>query len=254
MYSVIIPSIGRLKYLNHLIKSIFSQTISPSEVILLLENNNHCKKITKKIFNYKKCKIHYCNNLNLSEMRNYGVSIARSKNILFSDDDDIWEKNKAEKINKSLKKYKVVTHDFTKFGAKLQKQKFLLGKSKKIIPLYSLIQGTNLYGGGSSISAKKEVLLSIPFNENLNYSEDFEWWARVILSDIKIEYLPEALVNYRTHATNMTSRSFKTFSFKLKIFTKLFYKSLILFSCSLIGITKSLISLAISFIKNILRK
>ena len=40
-------------------------------------------------------------------MRNYGVSIARSKNILFSDDDDIWEKNKAEKINKSLKNIKL---------------------------------------------------------------------------------------------------------------------------------------------------
>ena len=36
MYSVIIPSIGRLKYLNQLIKSIFSQTISPGEVILFI--------------------------------------------------------------------------------------------------------------------------------------------------------------------------------------------------------------------------
>ena len=126
MYSVIIPSIGRLKYLNQLIKSIFSQTISPSEVILLLENNNHCKKITNKIYNYEKCKIHYCNNLNLSEMRNYGVSIARTKNILFSDDDDIWKNN----IKLSLMISRNLGHNY-------KNKNFYLGNQKKLF-LYTL--------------------------------------------------------------------------------------------------------------------
>jgi len=43
LYSVIISSIGRFDYLNELLESILNQTIKPSEIIFLLEDNDHCK-------------------------------------------------------------------------------------------------------------------------------------------------------------------------------------------------------------------
>ena len=49
MYSVIIPSIGRINYLNELLESIYMQTLLPEEVIIVLDNNKKCKDIVNLI-------------------------------------------------------------------------------------------------------------------------------------------------------------------------------------------------------------
>ena len=248
MYSVIIPSIGRLDFLNELLNSIFIQSLKPKEVLLLLEDNLHCREISKKLHKAEKCKIVYCKNLNLAQMRNYGASLANSDFLLYSDDDDIWNIDKAKYVIESLKYSQVVTHDFTKFGSKTQKQRYLLGRFKKKVSLSSLIQGTNIYGGGSSICVRKNILSSIPFNKDLNYCEDYEWWTRLLIADVKIEYIPKPLVKYRTHNKNMTSRIFITSNFKLMVFLKLFQKGVILLIGSSVFFVKTLISLAINII------
>ena len=52
MYSVIIPSLGRINYLNQLLQSIYNQTLLPEEIIILLDQNESCKNVAK--FIYKK--------------------------------------------------------------------------------------------------------------------------------------------------------------------------------------------------------
>ena len=42
MYTVIIPSMGRIDFLNDLLESIYKQTISPKEIIILLDKNELC--------------------------------------------------------------------------------------------------------------------------------------------------------------------------------------------------------------------
>ena len=192
--------------------------------------------------------------MNLAKKRNFGSNLAKSDFIMFSDDDDIWEPNKGQLVLESLKNNDAVTHDFTKFGSKYYGEKLLFGSKNKILKIESLLRGTNVYGGGSSISAKKYIFLSFPFNENLKYCEDYEWWIRVILSEVKVKYIALPLVRYRTHQTNMTSRQWTMFSYKIKIFFSLIYKSFLILISSLVGITKAIISLMINLIKNILQK
>jgi len=57
MYSVIIPSIGRINFLNELLESIYSQSVQPNEIIILLDNNNSCKDGAKLINKKDICKI-----------------------------------------------------------------------------------------------------------------------------------------------------------------------------------------------------
>ena len=116
MYSIIIPSLGRINYLNQLLQSIYKQTLLPEEIIILLDQNESCKDIAELIYKKNNCNIVFCKNLNLSQKRNYGVEIAKTKFIIYSDDDDIWDKNKAELTIESLKTSKVVCHEFYKFG------------------------------------------------------------------------------------------------------------------------------------------
>mgnify|MGYP001406598865 CR=1 FL=1 len=262
MYSVIIPSLGRVKYLNELLHSIFKQSVPPIEIIILLDNDEFCKKAVKNINKRKNCKIIHCKNLNLSQKRNYGASIAETKYVIFSDDDDIWEINKGKLTIKFLQKYKVITHEFSKFGFSAQTPRFLMGKKNKILSLKELIYGANIFGGGSSIAAWREVIITIPFDDNYYFCEDYDWWIKIFLADIKVKYIPTCLVKYRVHNKNMTANIFQIYFFNIKIFNKLFMKSLILAITFIIGYLRTSISLIfkinkiliISLLKKIFKK
>ncbi len=43
MYSVIIPSIGRINFLNQLLESIYNQSVQPLDIIILLDKNIQCE-------------------------------------------------------------------------------------------------------------------------------------------------------------------------------------------------------------------
>ena len=51
--------------------------------------------------------------------------------------------------------------------------------------------------------------MTLKFNKNLPFCEDYEWWVRVLLADIKIQYIPISLVRYRVHQKNITSNFLK---------------------------------------------
>tara|TARA_B100000242_G_C43003246_1_gene466159 strand:+ start:125 stop:901 length:777 start_codon:yes stop_codon:yes gene_type:complete len=249
MYSVIIPSMGRIDFLNDLLKSIYEQTISPKEIIILLDKNNFCQENAKDINKKDICRIIFCDKLNLPQKRNYGALISNSDYLIFSDDDDIWEINKGELTIKSLKNSQVVCHEYSKFGNFYQNPKFIIGKRKKLINIMYLLFGSNIFGGGSAIASLKQIVLAIPFNENYAFCEDYEWWIKIILAEIKIEYLPVSLVKYRSHEKNMTSKYLKIFTYNFKIYNKVIYKSIILFLTYFIGTSRSIVSFIIKSIK-----
>lgn len=244
MYTIIIPSVGRINFLNSLLESINNQTILPEEIILLLDKNNYCKNQSKMIKRNKNCNLIFCENLTLPEKRNFGVKVSKTNLIIFSDDDDIWDNKKAELTIKSLRTNQVVCHEYSKFGFIDKQPSYRLGKKKKLISINALLYGNNIFGGGSGIAARKEILLSIPFS-NYSSCEDYDWWIKVILAEIKIEYIPISLVKYRVHDRNMTANFLKIFKYNRKIFKKLIYKSVILFLTYIFGYLKAILSILV---------
>lgn len=253
MYSVIVPSVGRLKYLNELLESIFSQSLPPWEVIILLDMNAHCKAIKKKIYTNKICEIIFCNDMNLSQKRNYGTKIAKTEYLMFSDDDDLWDIDKGKDVFESLKRNLIVTHDYEKFGNIVKIKKTYLGAKNKLINKNTIIYGSNIYGGGSSLSAKKEIFILFPFDENLKYCEDYDWWLRVLIADFKVAYISKPLVKYRVHTNNMTSHQFVIFKYKLIVIKSLFLKGFLISIGSFVGILRSFISLIFGVSLNLFR-
>ena len=150
---------------------------------------------------------------------------------------------------KSLENCQVVCHAYSKFGSKSKITKYNLGKNKFFVTFLSLIFGDNIFGGGSGIAGKKEVFISIPFNCDFLSSEDYDWWIRILLADIKVEYIPESLVKYRTHYENMTLNFFKIYFYNIKILNKIFLKSLILIFTFFIGYLRIAIKIIIKTTK-----
>lgn len=225
MYSIVIPSLGRKLYLIELLDSIKNQTNQPAEILILLDDNIYCRRLSKVLMSYKHVKLFFCKKMNLAQKRNYGACIASNEILLFSDDDDIWKNQRAENVLEALVKYDVCCHNFDQFGYVNKKNVSQLGNQDIILSFPKLLKATNIFGGGSSMACKKFIINIFPFSEKLTYGEDFDWWLRLILAKVKVAYIGKSLVSYRSHSSNMTKRKAMLFLFSLKISLNLIQSS-----------------------------
>ncbi len=240
MYSVIIPSLGKLAYLNELIGSILVQTAPVSEILILLDKNEHCHSIAPQVREHSAINIIFCTKMNLSEKRNFGASIAKHEYIIFSDDDDIWNAHRAEEVVLALGDYPACCHNYDKFGSSNANNLSKLGMNNKVLTVLDLLRGANVFGGGSSIAAKRALVQLFPFSPTFHYCEDFEWWSRILSSSIQVKYLGTSLVSYRTHANNMTGAVLKIIFYNLLVARRIGLLSLYLSVSSLMILLKSL--------------
>jgi len=227
MYSVVIPSLGRLDYLNELLESIDKQTLEPKEVLVLLDDNDHCQNISKQIKRSPVLRILFCSGMNLAEKRNHGATIAQADILVFSDDDDIWMPNRGASVVSALDVFSACCHNYGKFGAVTGAELSRLGTKDLKIGIADLMRGANVFGGGSTIAVRRSVVLVLPFSTQLRYCEDFEWWIRILLASVKVGYLGDSLVLYRTHATNMTGSAWRIVYFNFIIVWKLINQAIL---------------------------
>lgn len=227
-YSVVIPSIGRWNYLSELIGTIENQNILPQEIILLLDSANKCESgpVEQLLSRFVKLNIRviYCDD-NLAAKRNYGAQLAETEQIFFSDDDDLWMQQKAEKCLRQLLQFDVVSHNYSKFGELDGTSLSKLGVFDKVISDVNKLPGDNVFGGGSSIVAKRDIICRFPFDPKMAYCEDFHWWLCIINNNISVKYLGLDLVSYRAHNTNMTKRNWLIFKFSVYAVLKVKNKS-----------------------------
>ncbi len=206
-YTVVISSVGRVAYLCELIDSIRCQTLLPASVIILFDDNSHCRECAEELKDTSHSldlKVLYCKGLNLPSKRNLGASIASTDIVIYSDDDDLWMPEKAASIVIAVKDgFAAVCHNFSCFGACNSTSCSPLGNTSRPLPLSTILYGDNIYGGGSSISCLRSLVLAIPFDETLASCEDLDWWFRVQISGASIFYIGSDLVSYRRHETNM---------------------------------------------------
>ncbi len=254
MYSVIIPSLGRLEYLNELLESIFQQTAPPSEILILLDDNEHCRKILNSLISNEVLHVLFFANLNLAEKRNIGASIAQCENIIFSDDDDLWAPTRGELVCKALAEAPACCHNYGKFGDVIETNCSKFGTQNRRINAKDMMFGANRFGGGSAIAAKRYIVLALPFSREFRYCEDFEWWSRVLFAGIEVRYLGASLVIYRTHATNMTNAVVAISSYGWKLCLKLVFNAFYMTVAALMIAVRSALRRAMYFLRKIENK
>ena len=101
LVSVVIPSYNRLEYLIRAIESVFSQTYSKTEVIVVNDGSTeegylehkYIKDIKQINLEQNQKKI---NGFGPGNIRNFGIQEASGDWIAFLDDDDLWFKEKLE--------------------------------------------------------------------------------------------------------------------------------------------------------------
>jgi len=235
--SVIIPCYNQANYLPETLESLFQQTYSHWEAIIV---NDGSPDDTEKIaleYVEKDQRIHYIykDNGGLSSARNKGIEYARGEFILPLDADDIIKPEYIEKALDAFKQNpqtKLVYCQAVFFGE-------IVGEWNLVYQGYkNLLVGNAIFC--SSIYRKADYLKVGGYDENMRSGyEDWEFYIRLLDEDSIVFQIPLPLFNYRIKANSMSaSANQKDARFKTQYY--IYTKHLAIYSAYFSGVLDSL--------------
>lgn len=207
--SIIVPIYNCEKYLNKCLESLYKQTYSNIEIILVNDGSTDdsekiCMNYAKKYNNFK---YYFKSNSGAADTRNYGLKVATGDYILFVDSDDYIDKNYVEIIYAKLIKNKVdivVTGltEVSEDGSVIKR--VLYSEYDKNIFLKEFLNDfiNNAYFTCVKTLFKKEILTQY-FNINLKFGEDI-FFAYNLFKNSKICYVANAGYYYVQNNQSIT--------------------------------------------------
>lgn len=198
--SVIIPAYGRPDFLSISIDSALQQTLKPCEIIVV----DDCSPADlSPIVKQYGSAIRYdrlTRNRGANGARNHGVGLAVGELVAFLDDDDIWFPDKLERQVALLTSRPGAEACLCgwkkqdKPGNRKHRQETRVHQVTEVRP--DLLFRGNVFCGMSGLVARREVLLSEPFDEDLPNGQDWDMYIR-LSKRTPIAYVPAALFMYR---------------------------------------------------------
>jgi glycosyltransferase involved in cell wall biosynthesis len=205
--SIIIPTFNRCKLLNRALNSVFNQTYSDYEVIVIDDGStDDTAEMLQKNFTHLRYSCQ--SNHGVSAARNKGLELAKGEWVAFLDSDDEWLPQKLEKQISLLKAkpgYKICHTEelWIRNGVRVNQMK----KHKKaggwIFPQCLPICAMS----PSSILIHRSVFDSIGyFDASLPACEDYDLWLR-ITAKYPVLYLEEPLIKkYGGHDDQLSKK------------------------------------------------
>lgn len=225
--SVVIPVFNAEIYIEECVNSVLNQTHENIEIILVddCSNDQSLSKITELSRRHQdKIKVYHIDtNSGPSNARNYGIEQTTGQYISFLDADDYWLPNKLEKqlngiitqnSNLSFTDIDVICNKKVEYTRRHLYRKYD----------YNTLLKTNFIPH-STLIIKKELVAEIKYKTVQSNSRLINWLLKLNLTNclihedyafllelyrmnnVRSSYVPEPLVVYRTHDTNL-SRSY----------------------------------------------
>jgi len=208
LVSIVIPTYNRAELLKETIDSVLNQTYKNYEILIC--DDGSTDKTKDMVLSYNNPKIIYFYQSNHgcpAPARNMGLKNAKGQYIAFLDSDDLWFPKKLEIQIAAFEKYPqillIATNSVT---IPPKKNPSLSLSSEKIVSFEELIHANIIMN--SSVLMKQDVIQNIGLlDERLEIRgiEDFDYWLRLLQFQQKsVMILPEPLVKYREHSSNLT--------------------------------------------------
>jgi glycosyltransferase involved in cell wall biosynthesis len=205
--SIIIPAYNYAHYLAEAIDSALAQTYPDIEVIVVDDGSTDDTAEVCKTFG-DQIRYHYKKNAGLSAARNTGIELAKGKYALFLDADDILLPSMVERC------MEVFDSDSSDIGVAAC-TRVLIDENGKVVEerprekaVAEMITARDLLLMNRITVACALVRVAVfdsvgRFDEALTSSEDRDMWIR-IASTFKLTRIPDELVRYRVHSSNMS--------------------------------------------------
>jgi glycosyltransferase involved in cell wall biosynthesis len=180
---VIIPTIGRKKYLYDVLQDLSKQTHLPINVIIVEQNPQEGSVSELDYLHTEKwpfvIKHTFTHQAGVCNARNLALSQVESEWVFLNDDDNRFESDLIEKVFENIKRY----------GVRSVTTSYL--RSNELVR-YLIVSQSGIFGSGNSF-LKTELLKQVSFNESLEfgYGEDTDFGLQLRNSGVDIIYFPE---------------------------------------------------------------
>jgi Glycosyltransferases, probably involved in cell wall biogenesis len=206
LISVIIPNYNYSKYLREAIESVLEQTYPNIEVIVVDDGSKDNSKEILESYEGK-IKTVFQKNQGVSAARNNGAAISSGEFLAFLDADDVWFPTKIEKqvqkflSDEGLGLVHVGVEEINADGKGIRT--LLNGLEGNVSHEFLLFERAVILGGGSGFMVSRKVFEEVGgFDPRLSTSADWDIFYRVS-SRYRVGFVPEILLKYRVHNSNM---------------------------------------------------
>ncbi|MBN8567157.1 MAG: glycosyltransferase family 2 protein [Flavobacteriales bacterium] len=213
--SIIIPLYNKEKAIEKTLKSVFHQSFTDYEVLVINDGSTDKSEEKVKRFSDERLRLISTENRGVSQARNLGISESKGKLIAFLDADDYWFPNHLESLFQ-------LYQNFPEAGLLATNYQFYYSYKKIIQPVFDDIPTENWNGivtdffhssmkfriaWTSAVAVPKKVLDDIGnFDENitLGAGEDTDLWIRIALK-YSVAFDNEVSAIYQMESENRIS-------------------------------------------------
>ena len=225
LVSVVIPVYNAAKYISDTLDSVFAQTFTSYELILVNDGSPDTARLEQILRPYLS-RIVYIKqeNKGVSAARNTGIRAARGKFYTQLDSDDLWEPQYLATQLSYLERNPTI--DLVYPNALIFNDhsnvvvEFMRVSPSDGEPTFERLirqQCTVM----TSVTARMEAINRAGlFDESLRGCEDFDLWLRIIKTGGRIGYQRETLVRYRRHLDSLSSDRASMLSNLLQVLDK----------------------------------
>lgn len=212
LVSVIIPTYNNAHYLCDALQSIFDQSYTNWEVIVIdNQSSDDTDKVMERFSDPQITFIKTNNNGVIAASRNIGIRIAKGDWIAFLDSDDWWKTNKLKCcMDHSHDNIDLIFHGMEIVRARSNpfQQKYLRSRQLQKPVLLDLLLGGNAIANSSVVVRKKllEQIGGIDVDAELIASEDYNTWLRIAQITDGFFKVPYNLGYYRLHNQGTSQR------------------------------------------------
>ncbi|MBV6625065.1 MAG: glycosyltransferase family 2 protein [Rivularia sp. (in: Bacteria)] len=204
--SVIIPTYNAMRFLPETLKSIFRQTFTDFEILIV--NDGSSDDIVEWVSQITDPRVKLISQVNqgVSAARNTGIRNAQGEYIAFIDADDLWEATKLEKQVKCMQANPNVglVYTWTAFIDEFGKPTGISKVSHSQGDVWEEIVIQDMISTGTSAMVRAECFDKVGlFDVRLSIGEDRDMWTR-IAAMYHFAVVKEFLTLYRRHSHNTT--------------------------------------------------
>ncbi len=228
--SVIIPAYNVAPYIGETLDSVFAQTFTNYEVILVNDGSPDTEEFERVLEPYRE-RIRYFKqeNCGASAARNAGLLMARGELIAFLDADDRWSPNYLEEQLSFMRARNcdLVCADALVFGDSHEAGRTYFENVMAAAQPDGDVTFLDLVGGErslitSGVVTRRALVLEVGlFDLTLRNAQDLDLWLRLALHGARLSYQRRVLLHYRTRLNSLTGDAINSHLRELRIFEKI---------------------------------
>ena len=225
LVSVIIPAYNAAGFIGETLTSVFGQTYSNYEVIVVNDGSPDTDELKKVLAPFRDRLIYLeQENKGPSAARNNAIGKARGEFVAFLDSDDAWLPNYLEEQIKLIRErgFDMVYSDAWLFGdSPLSGRRFMeCAPSIRPVTFESLLLYQTSVITSGTVVRRQSVIDAGLFDERFIRCEDFDLWIRLAHRGARIGFQEQVLARHRAHGASLAANEIAMVESQIEILKK----------------------------------